>query len=181
MNNTMFIMIKKINDVLHIQTKDTSYIFNISKLNHLHSMYYGKKINYLSDYSPLMEKWPYALGSSVRYDESIDIEGSLDCYSLEYSFIVMEKNPVLDFKYDRYEIKNNITSLNGLPTPHGADGELSIFLIDEVVNVELELRYVVFYETNVIARTVIIKNLGEEVVNVEKLMSFNLDMNNQNF
>ena len=164
----MFIMIKKINDVFHIQTKDTSYIFNISKLNHVHSMYYGKKINYLSDYSPLMEKWPYALGSSVRYDESIDIEGSLDCYSLEYSFIgkgdyrepsiklLTSKGYVLDFKYDRYEIKNNITSLNGLPTPHDADGELSIFLIDEVVNIELELRYVVFYETNVIARTVII-------------------------
>ena len=73
--------------LFHLKTKKTSYVLRINDISHLVLEYYGSRLDDFTDISPIMEKWPYAYGSSVIYDEAKDKACSLDLISLEVSSV----------------------------------------------------------------------------------------------
>ena len=77
-------MIKYLNDIFKIDTKNTSYIVRISKFNHVFNDYYGSKIIDEDNFEFSKEKYATTGGTTVTYLEE-DCNYILDNYSLEVS------------------------------------------------------------------------------------------------
>ena len=187
-------MIKTNENVFLLNTKSLSYVFHADDTGLIIHDYFGKKID-LVDFQtkPLSVKANVQKGTAVIYDEAKNKELSMDLVPLEFSFPhkgdfkstpILLKNEkfgyVFDFKYDRFETRKP-EPLKDLPTPHAADEELTVFLKDEKANVELELHYLLFEESDVICRNVVINNKAELDLHVLKALSYQLDLINKEF
>ncbi|WP_071130167.1 alpha-galactosidase [Enterococcus timonensis] len=188
-------MITFLQNVFYLQTKNTSYWFQITKHGHLEQIYYGPKLP-IQDPTALIYKRTAQTGSTIAYDAA-DIYYALDELPLEYSptgvgdyrFLPSEIQMadgsfVSDFLYDRHEIIDGVISLQSLPTAKATVDEsqsLRIELIDALHHVRYELFYTVFFETNVITRKVRVVNLGATPITIHKIMSSQLDLPNRNY
>ncbi len=183
-------MITKIGSLFHLSTAQTSLVLRIDETGHVRTEYYGGFLPPSQDYDFLIEKTAYPHGTEVVYDEAHpDIV--LDSLSLEYGvhgkgdfrepalIIQSTHNQVLDFIYDSDETLDCLPELDGLPTPHHADGGLKIVLVDSVAKLKLELVYGVYADADVISKNVIITNLGTMSVTLDKIMSLQLDIDNR--
>ena len=185
-------MIKAINSVFKMDTKNTTCLIRVSEFSHILSEYYGERIDDEDDFLWSKEKYDIPGGCAVAYDESKP-GYCLDFLSTEISSvgkgdykepsIIIDngKDYILDLKYDSYEISDGITPINGLPSPHGEAQQLIIHLKDDVVGVGIDLIYATFEESNVIARRIIIKNNGTNKINILKAMSMQIDMIGKDF
>ena len=187
-------MIKTHENVFLLNTNKLSYVFHADKTGLLIHDYFGKKVD-LVDFNtkPISVKASVQKGTAVIYNPEQDKELSMDFVPLEFSFPhkgdyrstpVLLKNEkygyVFDFRFDSFEVREP-KKLEGLPTPHDANQELVVFLKDEQAHVTLELHYLVFEESNVIARNVVIVNEADVDLFVLKALSYQLDMVNRNF
>ena len=185
-------MINKYDNIIKIDTKDTSYIIRLSKFNHILNDYYGGKINDTLNFDFSKEKYGCTMGTSVYYKEEDD-SYTLDMLSTEIASvgkgdykeasIIIDNGSdyILDLIYKNHEILDQPSSLTTLPTPHNADKELIIYLKDKYLDIFVELHYLVFYKSNVIARNIIITNKMENPIHLEKVMSMNLEMVGKKF
>ncbi len=185
-------MIKFINSVFKLDTKSTTYLIRISQFSHILSEYYGERIEDEDDFLWSQEKYDIPGGSAVAYDDSKP-GYCLDFLSTEVSSvgkgdykepsIIIDngRDYILDLKYVSHEITESITPIKGLPSPHGDASQLTIHLKDEAIGVEVDLIYVTFDETDVIARRTVIKNTGTNSINILKAMSMQLDMIGKDF
>lgn len=177
------------NNIFHLDTQNTSYIFQITKFGHLQSIYFGKKISQLDDYSALIEKNSIGYGCSVMYSQE-DPLYCLDHIAQEYTTtgkgdfrtsaieIKMPDNSfVNDFTYISHNIFDGIVKMQSLPQAIGNNTQsLEIIMSDKIQNVVLKLYYTIFSDTDVITRRVVIINENKMPLNIRKIMSFNLDM-----
>ena len=83
------------NNIFKIDTKNTSYIFSISKFNHLLHQYYGERIDD-DDLSFILFKNPTPYGTSVNYDDDQDENYSLDIFLLEFSLFQYSFSPSIN-------------------------------------------------------------------------------------
>ena len=185
-------MINKYDNIIKIDTKDTSYIIRISKFNHILNDYYGGRINDTLNFDFSKEKYGCTAGTSVYYSEEDD-SYILDMLSTEIASVgkgdykeasILIDNGddyILDLVYQDYKISDTSSTLNTLPSPHNADKELVIYLKDKYLDIFVELHYLVFYESNVIARNIIVTNKMENSIHLEKVMSMNLEMVGKKF
>lgn len=185
-------MISFKDNIFHLDTDNTSYVFGITKFGHLQSVYYGRKISHLEDYNALIEKNAIIYGSSVLYSKD-DPLYCLDQISQEYTTIgkgdfraaaieikMPNKSYVCDFTYDRHSILDGIMPIKTSKMPQ-ADAQsnvksLEITMSDKISEVELKLIYTVFYQTDVITRRAVLINKNSQPLYIRKMMSFNLDM-----
>ncbi|MFA5762400.1 MAG: alpha-galactosidase [Bacilli bacterium] len=179
--------------MFHLETNKTSYVLRVNDINHVVNEYYGPRLKNLADMSAINEKWPYAYGSSVIYDEDKNKALSLDLLSLEVSsvgkgdyrepsiIIRSVDGYVFDFTYESHEVRTEVKPLNGLPSPREPDQELIIVLNDCYAQVTLELHYLVFETSDVIVRNTVLINNSESPLFIEKIMSLQLDMINRGF
>ena len=184
-------MIKKKDNVFHIDTCNTSYIFAVMPGGQLQNLYYGKRIRSTSDYSPLFEKYPIGYGNTVSYSQE-DTGCSLDNICLEYSaggkgdyrlspiqLVMPDGSYTCDFIYKSYEIIDGVQPIKGLP--HAVEnGEkvhtLKIELTDKLFDVSLLLYYTCFEKYDTIVRKAQLLNNSEADIFINKMMSFNLDL-----
>lgn len=180
-------------NVFYLETELTSYILRIDKTKHVVLEHYGTKVNNEINPQALFNKWSYGFGSQVVYDKSIDSKKCLDLSTLEISttgkgdfndpsLILKNKDGyIFDFLFEKYTISKDISKLNKLPTPHDGDEELIITLKDSYSNTIVELHYIVFEKSNVIAKNIIIKNLGNNELSLLKAMSSMIILNNDDY
>lgn len=181
------------NSIFKIDTKNTSYIFSISKFNHLLHQYYGERIDD-NDLSFILFKNPTPYGTSVNYDDDQDENYSLDIFLLEFSYFGKGdyRNPSLifknkdgylfDFKYVDFEITNNSINLKTMPSVHGDNlTSLSIKCEDMQKGIELILNYIVDYDNDVIIRNINIKNKSNNTLEILKASSLQLDLLNDDY
>ena len=93
-------------------------------------------------------------------------------------------NRQVDLKYKSHKIYNGKYSLNGLPALFDHKGNtqtLEILMQDDVIGLEVKLLYGVFELVDVITRSVIIKNHSKENVQIDKILSANLDFSYGDF
>ena len=182
-------------EVFILNTKDLSYVFHVDKTGLLLHDYFGKRIE-IKDFNidSLKQKVSCQKGTSTLYKEKVNDQLSMDNVLLEFSFPHKgdyKSTPILlksdkagytfDFNYDRYEIRKEPLDGSSLPAPHDNDEEVIIYLLDKANEVEIELHYVIFEDSNVIARNIVINNKGKESVHVLKALSMQLDMINREF
>ncbi len=182
-----------------LSTKSTTYAFWVMDTGHLEHLYYGKKIKFgknLQGIDALKEQWAFAPGNTIVYDNDHQ-EYTLENVRLEMSsyghgdirepFVCIKHadgGSSSDFLYSDYKVKKGKTELTTMPSSYGSDDEveeLTILLKDNDYNLELELRYCVYEESDVITRTAVLKNTSKEEIKVKRLMSMMLDMNDADY
>ena len=189
-------MIKFLEDkkIFHIQTESTSYIINILPSGHLGSLYYGKKVAFDQDYNNFVLKHNIEVGSQVIYDE-LDKTFNLNTAFLEMPtfgkgdfrepmchFRLFDGSRVTDFHFDSYEILKDKPSYPEMPAARDNSTEtLKITLIDKIFNIKAVLLYSTYNEEDIITKRAIFENCSEEDLIIEKALSMNLDINNDDY
>lgn len=180
--------------VFVIDTESTSYVMGIAGeeglLGHL---YYGDKID--SSDAPFL--WKATEPQVVPTVNMRDRSSFLDRFPFEYS-----SNNVGDYRksslditdsnghsslllcYDSYEIFNGKRAILGLPSTFGSDKDsmtLEITLLDKIVGIKCILSYSIFEGLDVIARSVRLENISDNTIYIDKVMSFTMDMEQEDF
>ncbi|ENH97772.1 alpha-galactosidase [Gracilibacillus halophilus YIM-C55.5] len=174
----------------HLQTKHSSYIFNILENSQLGHLYYGKRIRHKNSFHHLLET---GHRSNITYLQEGDMTFSLEQTKQEYpsygttdfrepAFQIIQENGsrITDFKYKSHKIYQGKPKLNGLPATYTEAGDdvetLEVYLYDEVIAAELLLIYSVFEEYDAIVRSANFKNCGEKNLHLSRVMSMNVDL-----
>ncbi len=177
-----------------LNTDNTTYAFRVLPSGQLEHLHYGRRIRVNKD--ALKTKHSFPDGNTICYHPDYP-EFSLENERLEYSsygkgdirepFIELEKEDgsrTVDLVYDSYEIKRGRNGYRTLPSSYGNDGEveqLTVFLKGLNNNIRLELCYYVYEGCDVISRSARIINDGPERIFLRRLMSMQLDMDDNDF
>lgn len=182
------------NNIITLQTDNTSYQMKIDEHKYLLHTWYGEKINSSDDMSYRINRVDRGFsGNPYGID---DRTYSLDTLPQEYSCFgngdyrdaaieVIHKNGanVLDLLYIKYEIKKgmykeNIDRLGKLPNIEFSEDEgehLVVSLKDRSSDIFVELIYSVIPNLDVISRKLKIINKGSDDIIVNKALSMSLD------
>ena len=165
-----------------------SYIMKIMQNGQLEHLYFGKKVDINIDAKHLRRDRA-CIGAPDTFENNLDF--SLDVYRQEYpaygagdyrepayQLRMSDGSRITDFVYKSHNIYNGKTKLEGLPATFGEDDEVStleIILEDEKIACRLILKYHVFENLAVIARSACFQNLGEETLRLERALSMSMD------
>ncbi|MBU1144693.1 MAG: alpha-galactosidase [Firmicutes bacterium] len=181
----------------HLKTQNSSYIINILPSKHVGHLYYGKKISVEKNAFNLNLQYQIEVGNQVIYDET-DKTFNLNLAMLELStygkgdfrdpmlhFRLEDNSSITNFLYKSHEILPQKPSFSEMPETFGSDSNeietLKITVSDPIAFIEIDLYYSVFYDIDVITRRTVIRNGSFQSITIEKAMSFNLDLLNQNY
>lgn len=179
----------------HLYNKEISYIIHILPNGHIGNLYFGKKIDPYKTYNHLFEGIYRPLAAYV-YEE--DNKFSLQNTRQEYptfglsdfrkgAFLIKQENgsEISDFKYESHKIIEGKLKLKGVPQTYVENKDdattLEITLLDEVIKSKLKLYFTIFEDRAVITRSASFLNLSNKSINIEKAMSFNLDLPDSNY
>lgn len=189
-------MIKRDGDVFILETKNTMYLFRLMKTGHLEHLYYGKKIRWQGGILPLIEKKRFIGGNHISYSkehphlglEDVCLEmsslgkGDIREPLLELTF--EDGSTTCDFIFKESRILDQKVKLSTLPSAYVSQGDsicLEIDLEERNQPVILTLVYTVFYDSDVITRSVSIKNCGTQPIDVRRLLTIQLDMDHHQY
>lgn len=179
-------MIYNNENIFHLQTNKTSYIFSILDSGHLQHLYYGKRLREGHE-EVLIEKHAFAPGNTIQYD-SEHLNFSLEDMKLEMSSLgkgdirepfveitYADQMNTCDFLFDSFEIFDKKEEFQTLPGSYGDCDHLKVILKDKNYDVELQLHYYIYEECDVISRSSLLVNGSEDVIQLNRLMSTQLD------
>ena len=187
-------MIKKLTgerDTFLLQTENTAYVISILPSGHPEHLYYGSRIDAdsLDELFALSQKREFEPGNVIVYSEEHNTT-SLEDICLECSgeghgdvrepfleIVRADGSRTTDFLYQGYEITDVKPAFDSLPGSYSADGKvehLTLNLSDE--DLALQLHYYVYPDCDVITRSAKLTNHGAEPVEVERMMSVQLDL-----
>lgn len=181
------------NRTFTLNTCHTSYQMKIGHLSYLYHLYYGPRLTDLDLSYQIMQ---YDRGFSGNPYESRDERTfSLDVQPQEFStqqqgdfrvssIDVINSDGSRSFKGKvvDYSITGGKYRLTTMPSSFANENDsvqsLEVVLEDEVTHVQVILRYAVFAEADIITRSASVKNAGNDIVHVRKVMSSCLDFLN---
>ena len=178
--------------VFKLDTAHTTYMMGVTKEGYLGHLYYGERVEHFCAQDAFrMAEYP---GPAVREREK---QSFLSVFPFEYPTggVGDYRESCLNVRnvrgqngcelfFDSYEILCGKPGLEGLPASFGNKDEvttLKIVLKDSVLKLSAELLYSVFEEQDVITRSVILKNEGEDSLTVDRVLSAAFDMDDQDF
>lgn len=179
-------MITEKDGIFALETENTSYLFGIMETGHPEHLYYGRKIHF-RDGDALREKYAFAPGNTVWYDEShknLTLEnlclemsscGKGDIREPFVEVVHADGSFTSDFLYDSCEITEEKPAYLTLPGSYGGTEHLLVRLKDRAYGLILELHYDVYPRCDVIARSARLVNDSAETVTIKRLMSLQLD------
>ena len=176
------------NNVFHLQTDKTSYIFRILPTGQAEGMYYGKRIRNNDNFEFLYDKHAAGYSNATPYTQK-DTSLSLDHIALEYSAYgkgdyrlpamqLLSHDDVFttDFIFKNASVTKVKPELKGLPSSYGESDTLTVVFEDTILGAELHLIYTVFEECNVITRSARLINKSENDIKIRNLMSMQLEL-----
>ncbi len=167
-----------------INTKHTTYAFDVVLDHYLYHTYYGKRTSSLPDpsfhtvsFSPYLPGLSEAQSPDV-FPQECSFYGSGD-FRPNALRLSTDGTGVSDFVYHSYRIFKGRMALDGLPAARADERTqtLEITLLDSVSGCRLMLYYTVFSDVDVISRYMIVENNGGTCATIEKCMSLMLDLN----
>ena len=181
-------------DLFHLETEHTSYVIGLAdKRTYVGHVYYGKRIR-LQDMRYLLRvgEPPYVPSENNRERCSF-----YDTFPFEYSgngvgdyresaiaVTTVEGQHAILPTYVSYEITKEKPLLAGLPSSFDRDKNTETLIIhctDSVLNVNVDLYYTVFEDTDMITRSVHICNQDEKPIYLTKALSACLDMDDNDY
>lgn len=176
----------------YLNTKNTSYVMELYAGQLAHA-YWGCRIPALPSLDQL---YPYRFGadfsatdlpdtrffSSDKLPQEYPTFGSADMRSPALHLHNEGGDTVTRLCYDSHRIFDGKPVLSGLPATYGDGCEsLEITLKDDFTGLCAVLCYTVFYEQDVLTRSVRIENRGNTPCALEKVLSFSLDLHQDGF
>ncbi|MBN1411761.1 MAG: alpha-galactosidase [Spirochaetales bacterium] len=181
------------NNVFKLDTANTSYLFRITKFNHLEHVYYGRLITRSDSARVLAQKRTVPMGCGITYDKSDEIY-SLDSLCLEWSdngrgdyrqspaeLKMPDGSFVSDFIYQTHHVIKGGIEMKSLPSAYGAEGTLIIDMLDKSNQTKLTLHYSLFPECDVITRRAVLTHTCEGSLTIRRFMSMMVDLPDENF
>ncbi|MFD1178235.1 alpha-galactosidase [Paenibacillus puldeungensis] len=179
----------------HLYNDEISYIFCIMPNNQLGHLYYGKKIHDQEDFSHLLELGfrdmsPCVFEGNAKFSleqvkQEISVYGAGDLRNCGLHILQEDGSHTTCFEYLKHEIVSGKPVLEGLPATYVEnDGEaqtLRVFLMDEQLKCQVELQYTIYKNLPTLTRNIKISNLGEQKIQLDSAMSFNLDLPDKNY
>lgn len=193
-----------------IGTKNTSYLFRVTKFGHLEHIYYGPSLqqsyfgvafmeqseNIAALFDALAHKNTVQTGCTVDYDKSNNTY-ALEHLCLEWSgtgrgdfrsspleMKMPDGSFIHDFVFQSFEIQEGTVELPELPSAYAEDHmatSLILHLLDESNQTELTLIYTAFEQTDVITRRAVIKNNRDEKLVLRRALSMCMDIPNRDY
>jgi Alpha-galactosidase len=183
-------------NVIHLDTKNSSYIMDVLPTGELQNLYYGKKIRTMEDYYPLQPKNHVPYGEMI-YNSKDHPNIGLDDQCLEYSGLGKGdfREPAIELTYADGSITTHFTykchksyksriSIPGLPSALGGENDCEtteIELCDCEKDMLLSLYYCVYKDYDVITRFAVLKNNSGSRVDIRRMMSAQLDLFDSNY
>ena len=184
----MSIRYQESNRVFYLTTNNSSYQIQIDPYGYLLHLYYGRKTEQAADYTLTYADRGF---SGNPYEAGNDKTYSMDTLPQEFPFrgngdyrntaLLVENEQGLvgcDLRYVSHRILKGKYSLKGLPAVYAEETEaetLEILLRDPVLQMEVTLLYGVLEKYDVITRSVLIKNMSEQKLYVNKASAACLD------
>ena len=180
--------------IFGLHTKHTTYMIGLADVRgYVGHVYYGKRLNDLNAaYLLRTEEAPFT--PSVHKRETASF---MDSFPMEYSTAgrgdyreaclhvrTQSGHNVCELHYQKHEIYPGKPVLPGLPATFGTEEEcwtLDLFCADEVLGLEVILRYSVFEDVDAITRSVLVRNGSQETICLERVLSACIDMDNRQF
>ena len=171
-----------------INTKHTTYAFEVVLDHYLYHIYYGKRISNVPD--PV-----FTFLSFAPHVKECNESKSPDLFPQEFSCygagdyrpnslrLSADGTGVCDFVYHSYRIFKGRLDLDGFPAARADEHTqtLEVTLLDEGCHCRLKLYYTVFADLDIISRYMTVENLGDTSVKIEKCMPLTLDMLRSDF
>lgn len=167
--------------IFMLQMKDASYVMGLSD-GYLGHLYFGKKINHISDRVTFREK-DYSFLEGKPGDKCTFMDG----FPFEYGtagvgdFRVSALNLANDrgdiaceLKYKEHTIYDGKKGIPGLPAAFGSEEDaktLEIVLEDTAGLCEVTLSYSIFEDLNAVVKSVSLKNISDEDIYIDKILS----------
>ena len=178
--------------IFKLDSKDVSYIIKIYQRGCLAHLYFGAYIP--DDNLPDFERRPVYASFSPQpawvepYTFSPDTcpmeigcNGGADLRIASVQLRNADGNAVSDLRYESHKIYKGKPGLPGMPALYANTEDecetLDITLRDAVTNAECVLRYTVFEKHPAITRSMIVRNASDKTMEIERAMSFCMDMN----
>ncbi|MCY7248664.1 alpha-galactosidase [Streptococcus pasteurianus] len=172
-----------------LENDSISYVIQIVKDRYVQHCYFGKKIR---DFKGSCKNWMYDRGFCSNPDEN-DRTFSLDTMLREFPDINQgdyrhsayqieseDGDSVTRFYYKSYNIYKGKKAIAGLPSVYVESEDeamtLELTLFDTVRLLEINLFYTIYRDYSVITRSSELVNKSDESIKLKRLMSFNLDM-----
>ena len=178
----------------NLSTSKTSYVLKVLDSNHVAHVYWGKKIKAKNlDYVLGSKNWGSFLTNTDNIDDFM-LEmtpqeypgyGSTDLRTPAVELQFSDGTSATDFRYESHNIYAGKNKLNNLPATYVEDENeamtLELTLVDSLKNVKLILSYSVFEEFDAITRSVKIINESNEDVNINRVLSANVDFRDSDY
>ena len=178
----------------NLSTSKTSYVLKVLDSNHVAHVYWGKKIKAKNlDYVLRSKNWGSFLTNTDNIDDFM-LEmtpqeypgyGSTDLRTPAVELQFSDGTSATDFRYESHIIYAGKNKLNNLPATYVEDENeamtLELTLVDSLKNVKLILSYSVFEEFDAITRSVKIINESNEDVNINRVLSANVDFRDSDY
>lgn len=175
----------------HLQSKNSSYILQVTKEDHLLHLYWGKKLPSFTA-AHLLKFFPAPSFTPGDTDFSLDTAPqeypTYGHHDLRHPALQLKNaggDTICDLRYQSYRIFDGKPELEGLPATYTDLPEqaqtLEILLKDSVSNIEVALLYTVFAELDGIARSAKIVNHGSSAATMDKVMSMSVDFAGHDF
>lgn len=174
----------------HIYNDKVSYILQVMPNGEMGNLYFGKRIQHKEDFSYLVEG---RLRSLAVYNKENDYFFSQQYSRMEYpgrgtgdfrepAYQILQQNGslVTHFEYVSHKIYAGKKELPGLPATYVEQDDeaesLEIHLYDRQICTECVLKYTMFRDFPVIARSVCFENKGTEPIVLTRVLSASLDL-----
>ena len=171
-------------NIFHLTTDHTLYQMGLDAFGVLYHLWYGEKTEcsmcYLYDYPDVgFSGNPYEAGKLRTY--------SMDTLPLEYAtegngdyripaaaVVNSDGSCALDLRYESYEIREGKYAIPGLPAVYADEAQaqtLEIHMRDAVSGLAVTLKYGVLEADDVITRSVVFENRGEQPIRLTRAHS----------
>mgnify|MGYP003300381437 CR=1 FL=1 len=180
--------------VFKLDSRNSTYMIGVlDKEGFLGHIYYGKRIDdYELSYLLRTEDYPYL--PSINQRERVSI---LDRLPIEYSTQGIgdyresclniqseDGTSACELFYLEHNIYPGKKPISGLPSSFGSEEDcmsLELICMDPVLSIEVILHYTVYEDTDVITRSVVIRNVGKGTKYLDKVLSICCDFEGMDY
>ncbi len=180
-------MITITNNIVKIDTNNTSYIMRATLGGYVEHIYYGAKISDRYDIDAIAIHNGSGQGCSVvrqfdgntMWPDNCCVEhssvGRGDYRECIVDITFADNSCVHELLFDSWQLIDNHT-VPELPNTHSKEQTLQIVLVDKARNIRMDMYYSTFEGSDVIVRNNKLTNLDSNGITVNRLMSSQLDL-----
>lgn len=174
---------------MFLHTCNTTYAFGVMDSGHLEHYYYGRRISG-NDSVGIREQQAFVCGNGIAYcdkypeicleDQALEVSG-YGVGDIREPFVEMQYSDgsfTNDFIYHSYRIEKGKKALLKLPSATGTKEnceQLVVTMKERYHDMFLDLTYSVYYDTDVIVKSAMLRNETKATTLITRLMSNQLD------